>query len=113
MQNGSERGDLLAAVEICANRLTRCRLQDVHPSAAAIKRYYTRRQGEQGVILTAADIAAGVEVRSALPNDDAAGQDAAARVDLDAQPLSVALAAVANRTLTFLMSHVATSSLLC
>src|SRR5262249_46166431 len=62
-------------------------------------------QREQGVVAAAADVAAGVVARAALPHDDAAGADRLAAVHLHAQPLTVGLTAVATRTLTFLVCH--------
>jgi hypothetical protein len=53
-----------------------------------------RRQREQGVVLTAADEVARVEVGAALANDDLAGIDQLAAVTLHAQVLSVRVTTV-------------------
>src|SRR5207244_12429723 len=59
---------------------------------------------------SAADLAAGVELGAAWSDHDAAGQNVLAAVDLDAQALAGRLAAVADRSLTFLVSHVNSSA---
>jgi len=46
-----------------------------------------------------------VEAGAALANDDAAGANRLAAVNLDAQALAIGIAAVAAGALTFLMSH--------
>src|SRR6266478_3333397 len=79
---------------------------DVDAFALSVKEDDAVGQCEQRVVLAAADVAAGVEVGAALANDDAAAPNALAAVELDAQALAVRLAAVADRALTFLMSHV-------
>src|SRR5436190_540779 len=43
--------------------------------------------------------------RAALADDDAAGQDALAAVNLDAEPLALRITIVPTRALTFLMCH--------
>ena len=51
-------------------------------------------QGEQSIVLAAADIATGVELGATLPDDDAAGLDWFAAENLHAQPLSIGIAAL-------------------
>ena len=50
--------------------------------------------GEQGVVVAAADVAAGVEVGAALADEDFAGLDQLAAEALDAEALRVGVAAV-------------------
>src|SRR5262249_58556930 len=57
----------------------------------------------------AADVPAGLVARAALPDQDTARRHMAAAVYLDAQPLTVRLAAVLGRTLTFFMRHCCSS----
>src|SRR5262245_9468618 len=78
---------------------------DVDPGALAVELDCSRRQGEEGVVLAPADVAAWMEAGAALADDDAAGSDRLAAVDLDAETLAMRIAAVANRTLTFFMCH--------
>ncbi len=78
---------------------------DVDTPAFAVERHHAVGDGEQAVVLGALDVAAGVVAGAALPDEDAAGGDVAATVDLDAQPLALRIAAVARRALTFLMCH--------
>src|SRR5688572_6843420 len=84
----------------------------VHPPAAAVKRDHTLGQGEQREIAAHADIAARMELRAALADDDAAGPALLPAVDLDAQPFRLGITAVLAGTLTFLMSHYANLSTL-
>src|SRR6185312_15122393 len=53
-----------------------------------------RDEGEERVVLAAADALPRVEVRAALADDDLAGVDDLAAEALDAQPLAVRVAAV-------------------
>jgi lysophospholipase L1-like esterase len=66
-------------------------------------------QREQSVVLAAADVSARVVTGTALPHQDAAGANRLVAVHLDAQPLTVRLAAIPRRALTFLVCHVAFS----
>ena len=52
--------------------------------------------GEQGVVVAAADVGAGVEVGAALADEDLAGLDELAAEALDAQALGVRVATVAG-----------------
>src|SRR5688500_15212940 len=62
--------------------------------------------GVQGVVLAEADIQARVEAAALLAHENRAAGDDVAVVALDAQPLRIAVAAVAGTALTFFMSHV-------
>ena len=66
-------------------------------------------QREEGVVAAYADVAARVELRAALADDDTAGADGLPPVRFDAETLRIRIPAVARGTLTFLMSHVGTS----
>jgi hypothetical protein len=50
--------------------------------------------GEEGVVLAAADIGAGLELGAALADDDGAAEDGLAGEALDAEALRVGVAAV-------------------
>ena len=69
---------------------------DVHHATTALgaELHLTRGEGEQGVIATAPDIVAGVEVGAALANDDLAGADRLTAVPLHPKPLRIRIAAV-------------------
>src|SRR4051812_7511860 len=60
---------------------------------------------EKRPIPASADVLAGVELGTALADNDAAGEHALAAEDLDAEPLGVAVATVGRCTLTFLVRH--------
>jgi hypothetical protein len=62
-------------------------------------------QRKQGVIFAPADVPAWQISGAALPNNNTAGANALAAVDLDAQPLTGRFPAIADGALTFLMSH--------
>src|SRR5262249_36940302 len=79
---------------------------DVDAAALAVEPHHAVGQREQRVVAAAADVAAGVVAGAALPHQDAAGRHRLAAVLLDAQPLAVRLAAVADRTLPFFRCHV-------
>src|ERR1700760_4346098 len=85
--------------------------RDAHGAAAAVRaeRHLARDQREQGVVAAPAHVDAGVEVRTALPDDDLARVDALAAEPLDAKALSVGVAAVTAGRAAFLGCHVASS----
>src|SRR5690349_8144970 len=87
------------------------RRDDVDDLAAALGAELdrARRQGEQGVVATAADVGAGVEVGAALTHDDLAGLDDLAAEALDAEVLRVRVATVAGRGRALLVCHVSVS----
>ena len=58
---------------------------------------------KERIVLAAPDVEAGVEVRAALANEDAARRDDRARLLLDAQTLRLTVAAVARGADTFFM----------
>src|SRR2546430_414272 len=62
---------------------------------------------EQGVVVAAAHVEAGLEARAALPHQDAAAGDELAAESLDAEHLRVRVPAVAGAADAFLVSHVA------
>src|SRR5690606_41341709 len=67
-------------------------------------------QGEQGVVTAQADALAGMELGAALADDDVAGLDGLAAVDLHTQVLRVGIAAVAGRAYAFFLCHDVVSS---
>ena len=68
---------------------------DVHPPAFAVELDHAVNQGEQRKILAFADVAAGVERRADLPNENVAGANFLAAESLDATPLGVRVPSVA------------------
>ena len=62
-------------------------------------------QREQGVVLAAADVLAGMEVGAALADDDVAGLHSLAGELLHAQSLRVRVATVTGRAQAFLVCH--------
>src|SRR5205807_6752733 len=78
---------------------------DVYAPALPVERDHAIGESKQRVVLAAADVKTRVVLGAALADDDAAGADGLAAVDLHAQPLAVRLAAIADGTLTFLMRH--------
>lgn len=65
----------------------------------------TLAQSEQGVVLAAADVLAGVEVGATLTNDDVAGDNMLAAVTLHAKALRTGIATITGGAKTFFMSH--------
>ncbi len=63
------------------------------------------RQGEQGVVLALADIAAGMKSGAALADDNHSAFDGLAIVDFDSQALGVGIAPQPRRTARFFMRH--------
>jgi len=66
-------------------------------------------EGEQGVVLAASHVVAGVEVGAALANDDLAGVDFLAAETLHAQALGIGVAAVTGTGNALFGCHVVTS----
>jgi hypothetical protein len=66
----------------------------------------TRNEGEQRVVTTATDTRAGVEVRSALANNDFAGLDDLTAVALDAEILGVRIAPITSGGRSLFVCHV-------
>src|SRR5262245_6060157 len=79
---------------------------DVDPTSLPIEGHDAVGEGEQGVVLAATDVAARVIARPALADDDAAGANGFATVDLDAEALAVRFPVVAGRALALLVCHV-------
>jgi len=63
------------------------------------------RGGEQRVVPSHADVAAGKEFCSALPDDDGAGGNRLAAEQFHTSVLGVAVPAVSRRTLSLFMCH--------
>ena len=63
---------------------------------------------EQGIILALADIGAGMNLRTALANENVPCQNELTIRTLGAETLGLAVAAVLGRTHTFFMSHLVT-----
>ena len=57
--------------------------------AAVLEADHAADLGEEGVVLAAADVGAGLERGAALTDDDAAAEDGLAAEYLDAEPLGV------------------------
>src|SRR5262249_43939644 len=60
---------------------------------------------EERVVLAAAHVVAGEELRAALPDEDRAARHELAAEGLDAEPLRVRVAAVAGRALSLFVCH--------
>lgn len=67
--------------------------------------------GEQGVVITATHVIAGVEVGAALADDDLTGVDELTTETLHTEALRVGVTAVAGGTQTLLVCHVRLLSL--
>jgi hypothetical protein len=78
---------------------------DADASATLLEVDRAGDQSEQTIVLGALDVTAGVELRSALTEDDAAGRDQLAAVGFDTEALRLGIATVASRALTLLMCH--------
>src|ERR1051325_11415005 len=61
--------------------------------------------GEERVVAAHADVRAGVELRSALADDDRAAGDELSGETLHTEHFRLRIAAVAGRALSFFMSH--------
>src|SRR6476619_3875753 len=81
--------------------------EDVHDATAALgaELDVAADEGEQRVVATTADAAAGVEVGAALPDDDLAGVDELAAVALHAEALGVRVPTVLGRGCALLVCH--------
>jgi hypothetical protein len=69
-------------------------------------------QCEQGVILAAANIGAGVELGATLTNQDVASQNFLTTETLNAKALGYGIATVSRTTTSFLMCHLPVTSLI-
>lgn len=70
-------------------------------------------EGEQRVILAATDVLARRDVRATLTDDDLAGLDGLATINLGAEALGVGIATVARGAETLLMSTTNYCTLYC
>src|SRR5579875_1031472 len=85
--------------------------QDIDASALAIEVDDTVGQSEEGIIAAAAYVTAGVKACAALTDENITSLHPSSAENLDTQSLAARISTVANGTLTFLMSHVASFSL--
>jgi hypothetical protein len=81
------------------------RAHDIDAPSLAIEKDHPIGKSKQRIIASTADIPARMVARAALPYDDPARPNALAAVNLDAQALAVRFTSVADRALTFLVSH--------
>jgi hypothetical protein len=74
-------------------RIGRCRGsfdgEHIYPPALAVKGYDSIGEGKKRVVLATAHIAAWMEMRAALANDNPTGSNCFAAIDLQAQALTV------------------------
>src|SRR5262245_15585220 len=96
---------------ICRRRF-RPFAEHVHAPALAVEHYKAVHQCKQRVVLGPLDVQARVELRAALPDDNAPRGDVFARVGFDASALGIRIATVPRRALTFFMCHVDLSLLI-
>ena len=61
---------------------------------------------KEGIVLSAADVSAGVNSRAALAHDDRTGGDELAGKTLYTEPLTMTVATILGAAYTFFMSHV-------
>lgn len=76
----------------------------------ALEFHFAVNQGKNSVITAETDIKSGLELGSALANDDRPSRHLLPTVGLDAAVLRIAIAAIARAALTFLMCHYVTRS---
>ncbi len=72
---------------------------------AAIEADVAVGKGEESVVPSHADVVAGMEFGAALADENGTGEDKLAAETFHPEPLAVAVAAVARRSLTFFMCH--------
>jgi len=84
----------------------RCNNIDDPATALGTELHSTLLECEQRVIATAPDTRTGMEVRTALTNDDLARTDNLTAETLDAEALRVRVTTVASGTRTLLVCHV-------
>jgi hypothetical protein len=78
---------------------------DIHPSSRSVEAHIPIDQGKNSVVATKPDILARQKFRSALPDNDVAGDDQFASKFFNAQPLANAIAPVFYAALSLFMSH--------
>ena len=71
----------------------------------ALELYLAGYESEQGVVLTLTNIGAGMDLSSALSDEDISGQDELTVCSFDTKTLRLTVAAVLGRTHTFFMCH--------
>ena len=84
------------------------RFDDADAAAVLAKSLEPDRAGDlrkERIVLSAADVAAGVNSCAALAHEDRAGSDELAGEALDAQSLTVTVAPVLGTAYTFFVSH--------
>jgi hypothetical protein len=89
-----------------ANRqLLRRQRIDIHPSSGPIETNVSIHQCKNGVVATKPNIFTRQKFRSALPDNDVAGDDQLTSKFFNAQPLADAIAPVLYATLSLFVSH--------
>ena len=71
----------------------------------ALELYLAVYESEQGVVLTLTNVGAGMDLSSALSDEDIAGQDELTVCSFRSKTLRLTVAAVLGRTHTFFMCH--------
>ncbi len=89
------RREITALWAVAKRNLCRCR-EFAHVNLAALEFDLAVDQCEYGVIATDADVETGVELRSALADDDAAGGYELTTIGFNAAILRIAVATVAG-----------------
>jgi hypothetical protein len=80
-------------------------LVNVHPAAFAVKPDNAIRKGEEGVVISHANIHAWMETGANLPHQNVASTNCLPAKTFHAASLGVGITAVSARTLTFFMCH--------
>src|SRR5205823_2588715 len=88
----------------CRQLLRRHRI-DIHPSSRSVEAYISIDQRKNRVVAAESDVLARQKFRSALPDNDVAGDDQLASKFFNAQPLADAIAPVLYAALSFFVSH--------
>src|SRR5262249_37840487 len=99
---GRMRGALLAGCRHHADAQT--------AGAVVLEANHAVHEREQRVVLGQADVLPRLPLRAVLPQDDGAATHGLAPEALHAQPLGIAVPAVAARSLSFLVRHVSRTS---
>src|SRR6266496_5054102 len=86
-------------------RAFRCRRHDVHPAAVLVEGDFAIDQREESPIASGPDVGAGIKLRAALADEDAARGDELPAVTFHSQPFAGAVAAVPDAALTFFVCH--------
>src|SRR5919199_5800116 len=75
-------------------------------SGCLFEPYLSVNQGEQGVVASYSNVAAGLDHRAALTHEDGAGPPHRAVAAFDAEPLPLAVTPIARAADAFLVCHV-------